>query len=102
MDYVAGVFGVACCVWYANGMSQSLGLTNREVINMSTTTETTLDATQTFWDVVAIKDSIDGIIHTLESERNFPYENMMKVDLHNAKVELNKALEKLHILIQTP
>lgn len=69
---------------------------------MSTTTKNTLDATQTFWDVVAIKDSIDGIIYTLESERNFPYENMMKVDLHNAKVELNKTLEKLHILIQIP
>ena len=67
---------------------------------MNNATDITLDATQTFWDVVAIKDTIDGIAYRLESERNFPYENMMKVDLHNAKVELNKALEKLTLLIQ--
>ena len=61
----------------------------------------TIDATQTFWDIVAIKDSIDTIMYTLEDDRNLPYESMAKVDLHNAKVELNKALEKLHLLIQT-
>jgi len=61
----------------------------------------TIDATQTFWDIVAIKDSIDAIMYALEDDRNQPYESMAKVDLHNAKVELNKALEKLHLLIQT-
>ena len=53
---------------------------------MSTTTENKLDATQTFWDVVAIKDSIDGIMYTLREGHEEPFESMARVDLHNAKV----------------
>ena len=67
---------------------------------MSTTTET-LDATQTFWDVVAIKDKIDVIMYRLKEEHGEPFEDMARVDLHNAKVELNKALAKLRILIES-
>jgi hypothetical protein len=55
---------------------------------------------ETFWDIVAVKDSIDSISWKLVDDRNLPHESMAKVDLHNAKVELNKALEKLYILIQ--
>jgi hypothetical protein len=64
-------------------------------------TKTKIDPTQTFWDIVAIKDSIDGIMNTIEDDRDAYLESMVKVDLHNAKVELNAALGKLHLLIQT-
>jgi hypothetical protein len=64
------------------------------------TTTKTIDATQTFWDIVAIKDSIDGIMYTLREDHEAPFESMARVDLHNAKVELNKALAKLRILIE--
>jgi hypothetical protein len=67
---------------------------------MTTETNTTLNARDTFWDIVAVKDSIDSISWKLVDDRNLPHESMAKVDLHNAKVELNKALEKLYILIQ--
>jgi len=60
----------------------------------------TTDTAQVFWDVVAVKDSIDNVRHALKDDLNVPYESMARVDLHNAKVELNKALEKLHLLIE--
>ena len=67
-------------------------------MNPETMTEAFLR--DTFWDIVAVKDSIDSISWRLVDDRNLPYESMAKVDLHNAKVELDKALNKLYTLIQ--
>jgi hypothetical protein len=55
---------------------------------------------QTFWDIVEVKDGIDGIMQGLNDSRNTPLESMARVDLHNAKVELNSALAKLLLIIE--
>jgi len=57
--------------------------------------------TRLFWKVVAIKDDIDVVSYALGNAPDGHMESMAKVDLHNAKVELNNALAKVRFLIDT-